>query len=339
MFIKQLSKVLTVMFLTSATLFHLGSVDMARAELPEEKDEDRLMFVQMQAEAFRPQFEQQCSEPQLQQGREPVRSPAVQTREALKDEKAPEDEETARDYFAPGQFQQMEDDEKLSSPSFEQMPAGVTTPEDRAGYGGQIDGVAPPRLEDRPALDLRPRPGVQTPDVRIPEIRTPQLPPAQQPGLDAPRVKPVKPVSPPSAQQPGQARPDTTPSVPGLPPMDSSQDHQDSYSHDRDEYYGGYGDHYHGYDDSYSNDWDYYGDEGYYYGEHHDYYGYRDDYGGYYGDYGHQQHGREGLPYGTVIELDDIMRSGEAETQRGWEGQHEYPIQGDRPWYEKMRDR
>jgi len=313
--------------LISSVVFLLYTVAPVSGESLREKDEAGHRLVQMQDESAKPRVGRQQSGLQLKPRDEPVKAPALQPGEAQSDESDRGDKKNVRVHFAPGQYQQMEDSERLSKPSFEQMPVGETMPEDRAGYGGKIDDAGSPRLEDRPSLDPRPRSGVQTPDMHSPESRTPQLPPAQQRG---------------------QALPEKTPAAPGLPPMDPGEDPQDAYSYDQDGHYGDHGDQYHGYTDPDSNNWEYYGDEGDYYGDYYDYYGYGgegdyygygDNYGGYYYDYGRQQHGREGLPYGTVRELDDIMRSGEAETQRGWEGQHEYPIHGDRPWYEQMYGR
>ncbi len=331
MFIKYLSTVPTAIFLTLAVLLHSGSVDVLCASLQEEKDDESFLLVQMQAEAFSTQVEKKRPEQRLRPGQEPVRSPAA-SRHAPKNEKADDDKGEVGNYFAPGQFQQLEDSEPLSKPSFEEMSAGVTLTESGAAH--EVDAGESGSPEPRPGS------GVQVPDVRIPEIRDSGLPGAQRPRIDVPEVKPVRPVSPPSVQLPGQDRPERKPAVPDLPPVDSGQAHQDPYVHSLDEQHAEYSNQYHGYADSYSNNWDHYADEGYYYGDYYDYYGYESDYGGYYdgyyGDFGHQQHEQKGLPYGTVRELDDIMRSGEAQTFRGWEGQHEYPIQGDRPWYERM---
>jgi hypothetical protein len=51
----------------------------------------------------------------------------------------PIDTTDANDFFAPAQFLEMTDDEKLASPSFEELPAGVTLGDDSFTHGDVIN--------------------------------------------------------------------------------------------------------------------------------------------------------------------------------------------------------
>jgi hypothetical protein len=51
------------------------------------------------------------------------------------------DTEDVKDFFAPAQFLEMSDDEKLASPSFEELPAGVTLGGDAFTHGGSVSSV------------------------------------------------------------------------------------------------------------------------------------------------------------------------------------------------------